>query len=89
MMKTMVRQVFPLQSMEVHSGADLHLQPVEDSMLEQVDAPKGSCDPVGSPTLEQSSAKTCGPVERGDHTGAVFLTGLVTPWGTHAGVACS
>jgi len=24
-MKTMVRQVVPLQSMEVHSGADLHL----------------------------------------------------------------
>jgi len=29
MMKTMVRQVVPLQCMQVHSGADLHLQPVE------------------------------------------------------------
>ena len=29
MMKTMVRQAVPLQSMEVHGGADLHLQPVE------------------------------------------------------------
>ena len=25
MMKTMVRQVVPLQSVEVHSGADIHL----------------------------------------------------------------
>jgi len=29
LMKTMVRQVVPLQSMEDHSGADIHLQPVE------------------------------------------------------------
>ncbi|KAK4828885.1 hypothetical protein QYF61_001443 [Mycteria americana] len=33
--KTMVRQAVPLQPMEVHSGADIHLQPVEDLMLEQ------------------------------------------------------
>ena len=36
--KTMVRQAVPLQPMEVHSGADIHLQPVEDPMQEQVDA---------------------------------------------------
>ena len=36
--ETMVRQAVPLQSMEAHSGADLHLQPVQDSTLEQVDA---------------------------------------------------
>ncbi|KAM9590913.1 uncharacterized protein ACIBXB_005945 [Morphnus guianensis] len=47
--KTMVRQAVPLQPMEVHGGADLHLQPVEDPTPEQVDAPKGGCDPVGSP----------------------------------------
>jgi len=29
MIKTMVRQAVPLQPMEAHSGADLHLQPVE------------------------------------------------------------
>jgi len=29
MMKTMVRQVVPLQPMKVHGGADIHLQPVE------------------------------------------------------------
>ena len=36
--KTMVRQAVPLQPMEVHSGADIHLQPREDPTLEQVDA---------------------------------------------------
>jgi len=29
MMKTMVRQVVPLQSTEVHSGADIHLRLME------------------------------------------------------------
>ncbi|GAB0190694.1 acid sphingomyelinase-like phosphodiesterase 3b [Grus japonensis] len=36
--KTMVKQAVPLQPMEVDGGADTHLQPVEDPMLEQVDA---------------------------------------------------
>ncbi|KAK4814113.1 hypothetical protein QYF61_008208 [Mycteria americana] len=36
--KTMVRQAVPLQPMEVHGGADIHLQPVEEPMLGQVDA---------------------------------------------------
>ncbi|GAB0190877.1 AN1-type zinc finger protein 5-like [Grus japonensis] len=44
----MVRQAVPLQPMEVNGGADIHLQPVEDPTLEQVDAPEGGCDPVGS-----------------------------------------
>ncbi|GAB0209021.1 epimerase family protein SDR39U1 [Grus japonensis] len=35
--KTMVRQAVPLQSMEVNGGADIHLQPVGDPMPEQVD----------------------------------------------------
>ncbi|KAK4810960.1 hypothetical protein QYF61_014432 [Mycteria americana] len=34
--------------MEVHGGADIHLQSMEDPMPEQVDAPKGGCDPVES-----------------------------------------
>ena len=38
MVKTMVRQVVPLQPMEVNGGADVHLQPVEDPTPEQVDA---------------------------------------------------
>ncbi|KAJ7400073.1 hypothetical protein BTVI_108650 [Pitangus sulphuratus] len=33
-------------SMQVHSGAEVHLQLMEDPMLEQVDVPKGCCDPV-------------------------------------------
>ena len=36
--KTMVRQAVPLQPMDVHGGADIHLQPVEDPKSEQVDA---------------------------------------------------
>jgi len=36
--KTTVRQAVPLQPMEVHGGAYLHLQPVENPMMEQVDA---------------------------------------------------
>ncbi|GAB0185827.1 hypothetical protein GRJ2_001048000 [Grus japonensis] len=42
----MVRQAVPLQPMEVDGGADIHLQPVEDPTPEQVEAPKGDCDPV-------------------------------------------
>ncbi|GAB0183170.1 acid sphingomyelinase-like phosphodiesterase 3b [Grus japonensis] len=38
MEKTMVRQAGPLQPMEVNGGADIHLQPLEDPTLEQVDA---------------------------------------------------
>ena len=38
MVKTMVRQAVPRQPMEVHGGADLHLQPVEDPTPEQADA---------------------------------------------------
>ncbi|GAB0179144.1 AN1-type zinc finger protein 5-like [Grus japonensis] len=60
MVKTMVRQAVPLQPMEVHSGADIHLQPVEDPMLKQVDAPEGGCDPVGSPCWSKLLA---GPVD--------------------------
>ncbi|KAK4810908.1 hypothetical protein QYF61_013316 [Mycteria americana] len=45
--------------MEVHGGADVHLQPVGDPMLEQVDVPEGSCDPVESPLW---SSLLAGPV---------------------------
>ncbi|GAB0181283.1 AN1-type zinc finger protein 5-like [Grus japonensis] len=49
MEKTMVRQAVPLQPMEVDGGADIHLQPMEDPMPEQMKAAKGVCDPTGSP----------------------------------------
>ncbi|KAK4829100.1 hypothetical protein QYF61_002051, partial [Mycteria americana] len=57
--KTTVRQAVPLQPMEVHSRADIHLQPMEDPMPEQVDAPNGGYDPVGSPCWSRLLA---GPV---------------------------
>ncbi|KAK4806844.1 LOW QUALITY PROTEIN: hypothetical protein QYF61_012565 [Mycteria americana] len=67
--KTMVKQVVPLQPMEVHSGGDIHLQPVEDPTLEQVDAPEGGCDPMGSLYWSRLLA---GPVTLwGTHAGAV------------------
>jgi len=47
--RTVVRQAVPLQPMEVHGGADLHLQPMEDPTPEQVDVPKGGCDSMESP----------------------------------------
>ncbi|GAB0184875.1 AN1-type zinc finger protein 5-like [Grus japonensis] len=59
MEKTVVRQAVPLQPMEDDGGADIHLQPVEDPTLEQVEAPKGGCDPVGSPCWSRLLA---GPV---------------------------
>jgi len=87
--KTMVRQVFPLQPMQVHSGADLHLQHMEGTPHQSRWMAKGGCDPVGSPVLRQAPARTCGPVERGAHAGAGLLAGLATLWRTHAGAACS
>ena len=65
MVKATVRQAVPLQPMEVHGGADIHLQPMEDPMLEQVDAqrrlgphgkrelPMGSQPPSGTHLLRR------------------------------------
>jgi len=47
--KTMVRQAVPLQSMKVKGVADIHLQPVEDPTLEQVEVPEGGCDYMKTP----------------------------------------
>ena len=69
--KTMVRQAVPLHPMEVNGGADIHLQPVEDPMLEEGDVPQRRLWPRGKPALEQAACKTCGTMERGAHTGAV------------------
>ena len=43
--KTMVKQVVPLQPVEVHGGAHIQLQPAEDPTPEQVDELEGGCDP--------------------------------------------
>ncbi|GAB0203377.1 zinc finger and BTB domain-containing protein 5 [Grus japonensis] len=45
MEKAIVNQVVPLQLMEVNGKADIHLQPMENPMPEQVDAPEGGCGP--------------------------------------------
>ncbi|GAB0189095.1 EH domain-containing protein 4 [Grus japonensis] len=44
----MVRQADPLQPMEHDRDAEIPLQPMENPMLEQVEAPEGGCDPMGS-----------------------------------------
>ena len=50
----MVRQqAVPLQPVEVHGGAEIPLQLVEDPMPEQVAGPGEGCDSVVEPTLEQ------------------------------------
>ncbi|PKU40536.1 hypothetical protein llap_9159 [Limosa lapponica baueri] len=61
MVETMVTQVLPLQPMEVNSGADIHLQPVEDPMPEEVDVPEGDCDPVESLHWSSLFLKDCTP----------------------------
>ncbi|PKU36564.1 hypothetical protein llap_13132 [Limosa lapponica baueri] len=88
MVKTMVRQAVPLQPMEVHGGADIHLQPMEDPMQEQVDVSEGGCDPKRSLCWSRLLA---GPVDswRRAHAGAGLLAGLVTLWGTHTEAVCS
>ncbi|GAB0190893.1 AN1-type zinc finger protein 5-like [Grus japonensis] len=78
MEKTMVRQAVALQPMEVHGGADIHLQPMEDPMLEQVDEPEGGCDSMGSPHWSRFAGRTCDPA--GDpHRSSLFLK-VCTPW---------
>jgi len=49
----------PMQ--EVYGGADTHLQPVKDPTPEQVDAPKGGCEPVGSPCWSRVLAVPVAP----------------------------
>jgi len=87
--KIMVRQAVPLQSMEVHCGAEIHLYPMEGTPRRSRWMPGGGCDHMGSPMLEQAPTRTCRPMKRGAHARAGLLAGLVTPWGTHAGPACS
>ncbi|GAB0178226.1 AN1-type zinc finger protein 5-like [Grus japonensis] len=82
MEKTMVRQAVPLQPMEDDGEQRSHLQPMEDPMPEQVEAPEGGRDPMGDPCWSKLLA---GPVERGAQAGAGLLAGLVTPWESHAG----
>jgi len=47
--QTMMSQAVCLQSMDLHGGADIHLQPMEGSPCRSRGMPEGSCDTVGSP----------------------------------------
>jgi len=47
--------------MQIRGGADIHLQPMEDLMLEQVDALEGGCDPMRSPCWSKFAGRTCDP----------------------------
>ena len=56
--------------MEANGGADAHLQPVEDPMLEKVNTPEDGRDSMGKPALKQFVTEGLQPVER-THAGAV------------------
>ncbi|KAM9591242.1 uncharacterized protein ACIBXB_006115 [Morphnus guianensis] len=76
--KTMVRQVVPLQPMEVNGGADIHLQPLEDPTPEQVDVPDGGCDPIRRPRWSRFSGRTCNTT--GDPLWSSPFLKDCTPW---------
>jgi len=60
--------------MEVHGGADIHLQPVEGTPCWSSWMPEGSCDPAGSLHRSRFAGRTCDPM--GDpHWSSLFLKG--------------
>ncbi|GAB0193186.1 zinc finger and BTB domain-containing protein 5 [Grus japonensis] len=74
----MVGPAVPLQPMEDDGGTDIHLQPVEDPMPEQVETPEGGCDPMGSLHWSRFSGRTCDPM--GDPRWSSLLLKDCTPW---------
>ncbi|GAB0180253.1 hypothetical protein GRJ2_000490600 [Grus japonensis] len=69
MVKTMVMHIVPLKPTEDYSGADIHLQPAVDTMLEQVGVSRRKL--LLMETLCWSGV-LAGPVTPwGIHTGAV------------------
>ncbi|KAJ7413295.1 hypothetical protein WISP_92151 [Willisornis vidua] len=52
--------------MKVHSGADIHLQLLEDPMLDQMDTWRRLW-PCGTPVLKQDPGRTCRLLRRGAH----------------------
>ncbi|TRZ25680.1 hypothetical protein HGM15179_001491 [Zosterops borbonicus] len=71
-----------VQTMEEHSGADIHLKCMEETTSEQVNVPEG---PHGKPMLEQD-LWPCG--ERSLH-GSRVADRSCDLWDTHTGAACS
>ena len=66
----------PLQFIEIHGEAEIHLQPVEDPKPEQVDA-QGKLT-MYEVMLEQTPGRIYGLMERRAHSEATFLVGLLT-----------
>ncbi|PKU47715.1 hypothetical protein llap_1995 [Limosa lapponica baueri] len=66
---TTVRQVLPLQPMEDLSGADIHLQLMEDPRPEHVGMPPKKLQPMESP---HRSKLLAGPVAGGETPHKVF-----------------
>ncbi|KAJ7416343.1 protein pxr1-like [Pitangus sulphuratus] len=62
--KFTVTQAVLLQSKEVHGGADIHLQPLEEPTPKQVGA-QSRQQPCGKLMLEQVPGRTCGTVATG------------------------
>ncbi|GAB0183450.1 AN1-type zinc finger protein 5-like [Grus japonensis] len=104
MEKTMVRQAVLLQPMEDDGGADIHLQPMEDPTLEQVEAPEGGCGPWEACAGASSWQDLWTHGERSPHQGRFAgrtcdpvgdptleqfaPEGLHPMEGTHAGAVC-
>ncbi|KAK4806141.1 hypothetical protein QYF61_001064 [Mycteria americana] len=80
MVKTMVRQVVPLQPMEVHSRADIHPAACGGPHAKASGCALKEAAACGEPMLEQAPGRNCG-LCRGAHAGACFQAGPVTPWG--------
>lgn len=45
--RTMLKQAFPLQSKEAHSGAEIHLQLTEETHARAAECLRGGCEHVG------------------------------------------
>lgn len=82
----MVRQAGPPQSMEGSFGAEVQLQPLEDPILDKLDAWRGLFL-HGELTPGQAPGRTCALVETGVHAGEGLLVVLVTLRGIHTGTA--
>lgn len=68
-----------LQPVEIDGYAEIQLQPIEETH-----PGAGGCPSEAVARWEAHPGKTCGSMERGTHTGAGVLAGLVTLWGKPA-----
>lgn len=58
----------PQQPMEVHSAAEIPLQPMKNLKPQKKDVPQGGCEPMGSLQGNIGVGRICGPMS---HYGAV------------------